>query len=392
MVFYRLQQRMILVGIMMVPATLYAMEEQPAYWYIQTNDDHVTKISKKNIKNMIRLDMQMSEHLSCPLKAMTINRNQLCLLNDAISASKDKKIFNDFYNTLTEDSVGNLLNAASATAAAKIIYLMGSCIFPTDVQKLIIAHDKNKNNDIDVKYAFLAKIGPKKYATYTVPKFYSKAIAWHPKGIQFLSWEKDHIVVRDSNTTDIIQTFEVGAGSVLDNLPLEYNADGTFLVSKTQNTVTIWDGNKIGEKIKTFTVRGEPHVAFNPNNEQLVIGDNLKIILWNYKTDEIIEKKCPCVNVVLYHPIVGKGFITAGKGFKEQNVTWRDEKGDMVQSLSTYNNNVRCADISSDGSRIAIGHMDDGSPGLCILRDGITFQKIVDLEMSGDRSSLSLFN
>ncbi len=393
--FHIIKQQIMIVSIT-ITITTYSMK-QPGY-YIQTNDHHITHLSEKNIKHIVLLHelaqqryKSNQESISKPLQFAAINRHQLCLLSDGISASKDPKNFSNFYNTLTEDAVGDLLNTASATATAKILCLMASRIFPPEVQKLIIAYDKKEHDTADVKHALLTKSGPQKYATYTVPTDELNAIRWHPKVIHFLSWEKDHIVVRDSNTAAILQTFEIGeAGwAKLDSSPvLEYTTDGAFIVSKKHiehygRKTTIWDGTTIGKKIKTFASKYPSLTDFSPNNEQFILATEQKIILWNIKTNESVEKECSLLNAILFHPIIGRGFLTAGKGMKDRNVTWRDETGNIVQQLSTHDNNAVCADISSDGTRIAIGHMDDGQPGRCILRDGITREKIATLKALG---------
>ncbi len=86
----RLQQKALLLVVMVVTTAIQGME-QSAGWCIQTNDGHVAKVSEKNIKQMIRLNVLAhmryklpEDSLSHPLKAAMINRDQLCLLNNAM--------------------------------------------------------------------------------------------------------------------------------------------------------------------------------------------------------------------------------------------------------------------------------------------------------------------
>src|SRR5579863_2210515 len=90
--FNTLKHRYLTFIITLMTIAINGMEQSTCLW-VKTDDGYITEISRKNIKRMARLsvaaDMQSKKENSYAylLQPIMVNRDQLELLNDAVSAS-----------------------------------------------------------------------------------------------------------------------------------------------------------------------------------------------------------------------------------------------------------------------------------------------------------------
>jgi len=139
-------------------------------------------------------------------------------------------------------------------------------------------------------------------------------------------------------------------GPVVD---VSFDPDGKRIASVGSN-VRVWDA-ETGAELMTLPVTYGRAVAFSPNGERIVSGDEQGIKIWDAATGEELKSLSNVkeVSSVLFTPD-GKRVVSAGYGGHMIRV-WDAKTGEEMMMLHGHKNNVQSLAISPDGTRIVSG-------------------------------------
>jgi WD40 repeat protein/serine/threonine protein kinase len=177
------------------------------------------------------------------------------------------------------------------------------------------------------------------------------AVAISPNGERIASGNSDKTVkLWEAATGKELMTLRGHTGPVVD---VSFDPDGKRIASVGSN-VRVWDA-ETGAELMTLPVTYGRAVAFSPNGERIVSGDEQGIKIWDAATGEELKSLSNVkeVSSVLFTPD-GKRVVSAGYGGHMIRV-WDAKTGEEMMMLHGHKNNVQSLAISPDGTRIVSG-------------------------------------
>ena len=397
--------------------------ELPLHLFVQTSDDQITLIKKKNISRMCALDvMNAHQHkdfsfiaeekkkknsLINPLDVSVITKltgADLQLLDNALDVSKNKEIFYNFYSNLKRNEQITLFDAAIQVQSGKIISLLGLPL-AQETQKIIISSILPQLPSIvALKQAILRKTSPTVSVLEGHAEGFKGKVLWNPDNsiLVFTNSKPDEFIIRNGQTGKLIIT-----------IPNKYAKKMFFSPDGTRLLYTISDGlylteaylcdGHTGKNINVFDVDYESKIVFSPDSKTIVVSRNyrscdkkLPIMIYNAQTGDLIrtaEHDAPGINDLVF-TADSKNFISVGKGSDNNKIILWDTNGKKINFLKGHHNVVVThVAFSPDYSRLATGSMQNYSSGInLILRDSTTGDKIKSLKGQDNDIKFLLFS
>lgn len=151
--------------------------EQPRLYktnmvWIKTSDGAIIELPQWQIDQMKALEQKNENSKDNPINTAIISSSDLALVSKAVNAARNLNEFKNFYQNLSEDEKGILVNSAANLGMQGLTSLLMTFIFPKEVQsqmgasavqsaESIIAPvikyllvEKNKGQQIDLHAAF----------------------------------------------------------------------------------------------------------------------------------------------------------------------------------------------------------------------------------------------
>jgi WD40 repeat protein len=356
--------------------------------WVKTSDNIRMKLPEWQIDQMkviqVLLVHQKGENSKDnPIDASMVTSEQLKLLYDAFMYANDLEKLEQFCNDLKLDAKNDLINGASILEAQGLLSVIMNIMFSPEIQEKLGASVRVNQKSIIVPVVEYLKEKQNQKKIFKGHKGGVSCVAYsRPDGNYIVSGSAidNKLILWNGRTGEQIKIFKGHGyeGSVHNVNCVAYSPDSNYIVSGNDYNLIIWDG-KTGEQIKILKGHGDRIycVAYSPDGNYIVSGAKDKdLILWNGKTGEKIKAlkgHDGVVWCVAYSP--DGNYIVSGSD-DNNLILWNGKTGEKIRILEGHDGLVWCVAYSPDGNYIVSGSQDKN----LILWNGKTGEQIEVLE------------